>query len=166
MKAKDIERFKKYYFKDDVTGCWIWVGGLVNGGYGAFRLGSKILRAHRVAFELFKHSIPNGKLVMHKCDVRRCINPEHLFLGSHKDNTQDMLAKNRGGAWKNNHKGHNNPNAKLSKEDKELIAEKLLQNNCTQKELAKKYNVGRGALWRLCREYNLKKVYRQGWIKI
>jgi hypothetical protein len=72
--------------------CWLWTGGKHINGYGGFR--NKY--AHRVSFELFKTKIPKGLCVLHVCDVRHCVNPEHLWLGTKKDNTQDMIKKKRG----------------------------------------------------------------------
>lgn len=58
--------------------------------------GTPALRAHRVSWSLFRGAIPNSLNVLHRCDVRRCVNPDHLFLGTHADNTRDMISKGRG----------------------------------------------------------------------
>lgn len=83
--------------KDD-CGCWLWPRAVLKNGYGVLRIGKGkgILRSvHRLAWELSNGPIPNGQWVLHKCDVRRCFNPEHLFLGTQQDNNNDRDAKGR-----------------------------------------------------------------------
>lgn len=75
--------------------CLIWTGGMGSGGYGTFHFDGKNRSAHRVSYELYKGPIPEGMLVMHSCDNRRCINPDHLSLGTHQQNTADMVMKGR-----------------------------------------------------------------------
>lgn len=80
----------------DANGCWIWNSKKNKAGYGLIKIDGSYKRAHRVSYELFIGEIPDGLLVCHKCDVRECINPDHLFIGTHKENTQDMISKGRG----------------------------------------------------------------------
>ena len=80
------------------TRCWIWTGPLYWNGYGVFSRGGRSggnVRAHRFSWEVSRGSSPGGMLVLHHCDTRRCVNPEHLFLGTHKDNINDCTAKRR-----------------------------------------------------------------------
>jgi hypothetical protein len=90
----DLERFLSHVCKTD--SCWIWTGAVGNNGYGGFGFrGSMNARSHRVSWILFRGEIPDKIKVLHKCDVRRCVNPDHLFLGSTADNAADMVRKGR-----------------------------------------------------------------------
>jgi hypothetical protein len=78
------------------SGCWIWMKTLSNAGYGAMTVSKGVTKsAHRMSYSVFKGPITNGLLVLHKCDIPCCVNPDHLFLGTHSDNTQDMIKKGR-----------------------------------------------------------------------
>lgn len=87
------ERFWQKVRKTD--NCWLWEGATLPNGYGQFNDEDKLSYAHRVSYRLTYGLIPEGKLVCHRCDVRNCVNPAHLFLGSHSDNMQDAVAKGR-----------------------------------------------------------------------
>jgi hypothetical protein len=92
------ERLKDEFWKKKrvlANGCWDWTGGRSSDGYGQVRWYRRALRAHRVAYALAKGLIPKNLLVCHSCDNILCINPEHLWLGTVKANTQDMIRKGR-----------------------------------------------------------------------
>jgi len=78
-----------------MTPCWVWTASTRGNGYGQFWDGKKCGPAHRASWEIFFGPIPDGQDVLHKCDTRLCVNPEHLFLGTHLDNMQDMVSKGR-----------------------------------------------------------------------
>jgi hypothetical protein len=137
------EQIKRFYSRvkiDEITGCHIFTYGIDIGGYGRPTINKKRFKAHRVAWTLAYGKIPEDMCVLHKCDNPPCINPEHLFLGTKKDNSRDMANKGRC----KNSAGENNPRVKL----KEYQVLEIL-NIVKQKgkywgiytELAKIYNV-------------------------
>ena len=90
----DIERFIRKVKISGRNDCWLWTGGL-NQGYGYFRFEGRTEGAHRVSHKLFKGPIPKGMDTMHACDVRNCVNPNHLSVGTRKENVWDCVRKGR-----------------------------------------------------------------------
>lgn len=76
-------------------GCVVWTGNKNNRGYGVVKVGRKKLQAHRFVWEQKHGPIPDGMCVCHKCDNTECVNPDHMFLGSHTQNMQDAAKKGR-----------------------------------------------------------------------
>lgn len=130
------------------NGCWEWQGSLSNKGYGQFKVLKKLVLAHRFAYESAHGPIPKGKVVCHKCDNRKCCNPEHLFLGTYKDNTQDMIAKGRNIAPPIG-KGEANSNAKLTDSQVAEIRNKYVPFKVTARMLAEEYGVTREQIDRI-----------------
>jgi HNH endonuclease len=135
--------------------CWLWTGGLRN-GYGVIgtRSYGPIAYTHRVAWELTYGPVPNGLFVCHKCDVRNCVRPDHLFLGTNADNQADKIAKGRA-RW-GVHIGAEHPRAKLTDADVVAIRMRYAKGGVLQTELAAEYGVTppmigyivRGTAWR------------------
>jgi hypothetical protein len=90
------ERFDANWEPVPECGCWIWTGSHASNGYGRVLLCKGGVSAHRVSYELNVGPIPPGLRVLHKCDTRSCVNPDHLFLGTTQDNATDMARKDRG----------------------------------------------------------------------
>jgi predicted XRE-type DNA-binding protein len=116
----------------DDDGCWRWTAVKDRKGYGKIKAGGGMRSAHRVSYELHRGRIPDGKFVCHACDNRLCINPEHLFLGSHTDNMADMKSKGR------QQIGTKNCRAKLSEAD--ILAIRASEG-LSQPKLAKAYGI-------------------------
>lgn len=76
-------------------GCWEWYGPYDKDGYGVIKRLGKTYRAHRVSYEIRKGKIPVGLMILHSCDNPQCVNPAHLFPGTAKDNSDDMIRKGR-----------------------------------------------------------------------
>jgi hypothetical protein len=129
------------------TGCWIWQRATNKLGYGITEDGL----AHRLVWKVINGDIPEGMCVCHKCDNPQCVNPDHLFLGTHQDNMTDMVNKNRARPGKV--KGESHGMTSLSSAQVEEIR---MAEGVTQRELAIKYgvsqgtisNIRRGATWK------------------
>lgn len=101
------------------TPCVDWTASKGWNGYGKFYLKGSYIGAHRVVFELTNGEIPDGLHVLHQCDRPECVNPEHLFLGTHADNMRDKESKGRGGHRPQ--RGEKNGSAILQEENARLI---------------------------------------------
>jgi hypothetical protein len=135
MKLTTREKFLAKVCRDAASGCWLWHGMVDPAGYGAVRLDGRELRAHRLAWMLFCGEIPPGMVVCHKCDVRACVNPEHLFLGTSLDNSQDMLNKGR------NLRGERHHSAKLTEAQVSRIKAMLAEDRLYISEIAREFGV-------------------------
>lgn len=132
---------KKYRISD--SGCWEWLGFLNEWGYGRFNMNGRKILAHRASWEIHFGPIYLGALVCHKCDNPSCVNPNHLFLGSVKDNAVDMAAKGR----QNGPRGVSHHSAKLNPDLVREIRQKHKSGLLGTYDIAREYGVTQAAAW-------------------
>lgn len=131
---------------DGPGGCWLWRGYLKN-GYGAMSVGNVDRYVHRLSFEIHHGPIPEGLFVCHRCDVKPCWHPAHLFAGTQVDNMQDAKAKGRHVPPPPPLPGAANQLATLSDEDVASI--RSLAGSYQQREIATAFGVSQSTVWRL-----------------
>lgn len=127
--------------------CWLWTGANNGKGYGRLYVGGKFVYPHRYSFKLHIGDIPTGMLVCHSCDVRNCVNPDHLFLGTSKDNTQDMISK-----------GRLRSATKLSEHDVMRIRDLYASGTYSQAKLAQEYRCNQSQISRIVTSKRRKNV--------
>ena len=118
----------------DDSACWNWKSQIDDNGYGRFQINGKSKHAHRISYLIFKGEIPEGLCVCHTCDNRKCVNPNHLFLGTKKDNSIDMAKKGRA------------TNSKLSKVQVQVIKE-ACDNGLVKNQIAKYFKIRPSNVW-------------------
>lgn len=134
---------EKFWAKVNKDGeCWEWTGAADYDGYGQLKIKGKMHTAHRMSWELANGPIPRGEgphgtCVLHKCDNPSCVNPAHLFLGTHQDNVTDKVTKGR----QSHTRGSAHGNSKLSESQVSAIRYSFSTGVSTLKELAEMYPV-------------------------
>lgn len=137
-KRSEWDRFNEKWIPHPKRGCWIWTAAINGRGYGVFSLVDRRARiASRVAWRLYNGSVPDGLEVMHKCDHRACVNPDHLSLGTHAENMEDMTIKRRQSY------GESRWSAKLTEQKVVEIRESAQ----SAKVLSKKYGVSKPTIY-------------------
>lgn len=148
---KPVPMVDRFWSHVDKTGeCWVWSASLLKDGYGSFGMVVPGKRhrvsqgAHRVSWLLANGSIPKGMSVLHRCDVPRCVRPDHLFLGTQKDNVHDSMLKKR----RASKAGSLHHMAKLKESDVVCIKREA-ENGKSHSEIALQYGVNRTAITRI-----------------
>lgn len=138
MKAKDItkDRIESKVVRIPEAGCWVWMGATQVRGYGEILSHGRKHLAHRASYEAFVGPIPKGMYVCHACDNVYCVNPSHLFLGTQKQNLEDMSRKGR------STRGERNSQAKLTEEQVKVI----LSSSESCASLGKQYGVSQSLI--------------------
>lgn len=130
----------------DASGCWNWFGAHDSDGYGFIGHVDKLIRAHRVAWLIYRGEIPEGMQVLHRCDNPPCCNPDHLFLGTVRDNMKDKMSKNR---WRGG--------SKLKESDIRKIRA-LRASGGKTKVIAKRFSITRCMVWSIVARRSWKHV--------
>lgn len=132
--------------------CWLWTIDIGTGGYGHVTINSKRISAHRFSWEFHNGPIPEGLWVLHKCDVRNCVNPDHLWLGTRMDNIQDAVKKGRNRGCR----GEKNWRAKLTKFKvlKIRALNKPYKHGFGRICLARKFGVAPSTIWAILKRKN------------
>jgi hypothetical protein len=137
-----FDRLMRRIEYDTNGGCWLWSGAVITGaGYGNLPVDGKSTAASRVSWTVFRDPIPAGMFVCHRCDVRLCCNPDHLFLGTHRENMADMTRKGRAGAAR----GESSGVAKLNEAQVREIRASLAAG-ASQRAVAVKFCVSAGTV--------------------
>ncbi len=147
LNPSDIEELKQRLLNRITiasNGCWVWQGCCGSHEYGQLTFKRRGLLAHRASYEVHCGPIPKGQFVLHHCDNRFCINPDHLYLGSPRNNTDDMIARGRG--WLDN-------GIKLTPEQLIEIKDLALSGLFTQDRIALAYEVAQATVSRIKNGY-------------
>jgi len=132
----------EYFFNNIIFGlseCWFWCGYVDKLGYGRWFFKREHLKAHRKSWQLFRNEIPEGKMILHHCDVRNCVNPDHLYVGTQRDNMRDCSNRKRF-----NHKprhGEENPVAKLTTSEVLLMRSIREEKGLSYKKISQEFGV-------------------------
>lgn len=145
MTQERIDKFWSLIDRSDISGCWPWINAKTERGYGRFKIGYTEYRTHRIAFFLSRGK-DTKLLVCHSCDNPPCCNPEHLFEGTSKDNTDDYVAKGRQHHNGHGPKGEKNGQAKLNNKIVAEIRAKYREGGRCQVSLAIKYGVSKSTI--------------------
>lgn len=137
-----IIRFLSFVEINEFTGCWLWMGNCDTAGRGWFKFEGKPIRAYAFSYKTFIGEIPQRMEILHDCDYPRCVNPEHLKVGTHKQNMEQAAGRIRATLIENGH-------AKIQGKPEVLAAiRRMSLAGHTQKEIAEEFGVSRGLVGR------------------
>ena len=148
------DRFMRSFKINEITGCWDWLNALDAYGYGGFSW-NEHPKAHRAAWTLFHGPIPDGLHVLHTCDNRKCVNPEHLWIGTNADNMRDKQEKGRFVLGKR-YSGEENYASKL----KTIDAVFIFNSSHSYTHLAKMFNVSKTAIASIKKKRSWKHIHK------
>lgn len=156
-KPRSAEAVAKVFWSkvNKTDSCWLWTGGRTTAGYGLISSKGKRAYVHRYSWELFR-PIPSGMLICHKCDVRHCVKPTHLFAGTQKDNMDDMKRKGRDD--KRAHKGEKQWGHKLTDGKVRLIRAMFNTGRFNHATLGRLFHVDASQSSRVCNRKTWKHV--------
>lgn len=147
-----MDKFWSNVDKRSSDECWEWASGTLQNGYGKLSHEGQSKLAHRFSWEMVNGPIPARLCVLHRCDNRICVNPRHLFLGTHADNTADMMAKGRENF---SHRGESNGRAKLS-EDEVLSIRRQHREGRKLREIAEDFHTPLVTIQHITNRYSWK----------
>lgn len=153
-KDRFTEEFIRKRVNRNENGCWEWKGAKHKQGYGNVRYEGKTHLAHRLSWKIFKGEIPDGFMVCHKCDNSSCVNPEHLFLGTQKDNVSDAIEKER-------FKPGKLPRQTKLQWDQVQEIKNLHLNGMTRKKLQEKFHVSQTCIAKIITGKSWKKNWNK-----
>ncbi len=162
LTPSDLERFWSKITKTPI--CWLWISAKTAAGYGVITIGRRVLLAHRISWELHNGPIPNGMNVLHNCpgkDNPSCVNPEHLWLGTQRDNAADMVAKGQAGCVQHPERvlrGSKHGNAKLLESQVVELRELYASGSHRQGALASRFGISKSSVQKI--------ISREHWAQI
>lgn len=154
LTERNFKRFAEKFNRGGVDECWEWLAGKNRDGYGLIKWDKTMKRANRISWVIHNGNIPDGLQVLHTCDNPACVNPNHLFLGTPKVNSDDKIKKGR----HINPAGENNGKSVLTQSQADEIRLLYTNHNLTQCEIAKRYGVHQTVISRIVRDKSYKLV--------
>lgn len=148
------ERLQKQIDRTDQSGCWLWIGPRTTKGYASTSWQGRFRQVHRMLWEREHGPVPAGLYVLHHCDVRHCVNPAHLYVGTQTDNMRDMVVRGR----KPSRKGERNGRCKVSEDTVRTIRRRYAAGGVSLRALGDEYGLTMSVVHKI--------VTRQTWAHV